>query len=350
MSDFRAPRLRLAGLGALVLTAAMLAPARAAELPIGATRYGSTIFVDATHLDQTKRGKPGPLGKDGADLKRLYFSVDHRFSDVWSAHLVTDINWTRNQSPTDLWVKHAYLQGAFSKAFVLRLGSADMPWAGFANQWGGYRYVEKELVTRLQYGASADWGVHALGAVAADGQLQYATSVVTGSSFKRPRTGDRPDVEARVNWQPSAHTVIGIGGYDGTRALDGGDHQALHTARRFDAMAAYADKRFRLGAQYFSATDWNQVRSARGDRAAGWSIWASMELVPGWAVFAREDQASTSRDINPSLRDRYTHLGVSWSVNHVLQVAAAYKHERQFDDAHELMHSREVGLWAQLKI
>lgn len=349
MSAPRAPRRAVAGLAALVFAAAGSPVAGAGELPAGDTDVGGTLFIDATHLDQTRNGKPVPLNRDGADLKRFYLSLDHRFGDVWSAHVVTDINWTRNQSPTDLWLKHAYLQGAFSKAFVLRLGAADMPWAGFANQWGGYRYVDKELVTRLSYGTSADWGVHALGALADGGPVQYAASVVTGSSFKHPRTGDRPDVEARLGWQPTRESVVAVGGYDGTRSLDGGDHEALHTARRFDALAAYADKRFRLGAQYFSATDWNQVRSTRGDRADGWSAWASVQVAPGWAVFARADGARTSRDLDPSLRDRYRNLGVAWTVNRALQVAAAWKDERQSDRAHELMRSRELGLWAQVK-
>lgn len=241
------------------------------------------------------------------------------------------------------------LQGNFSKAFVLRVGTAAMPWAGFANTWGGYRFVDKELVTRLSFGTSADWGIHTLGALAEDGQVQYAASVVSGSSFKRPRTGDRADVETRVGWQPGPHTVIAVGGYNGTRALDGGDHQAMHTARRFDAMAAYADKRFRLGVQYFGATDWNQVRSTMGDHAAGWSTWASAQFAPGWAVFVGADEAKTSLSLDPSLRDRYRNLGVAWPVDRNL-VAAAYKYERLSDQTRVLMHSREVGLWAQVKL
>lgn len=102
-----APRHALAGLICLVLAMVVQGVAWADDTPVGSTQFGSTIFLDATHLEQSKNGKPGPLNEDGADLKRLCFSADHRFSDIWSAHLVTDINWTRNQSPTDLWVKHA---------------------------------------------------------------------------------------------------------------------------------------------------------------------------------------------------------------------------------------------------
>lgn len=338
----------LTGLVTLALAAAAVTPVLAAETPIGETTFGGKIFVDASHLDQSKNGKRTDASGNSADLKRLYLDLDHRFSQVWSAHLTTDINWLRNASPTDLWVKRAYLQGAFSKALVLRLGSADMPWGGFVNSWSGYRYVDKELVTRLSYGASADWGVHVLGAVGDRGQLQYATSMVSGSSFKRPRTGDRPDFEARLAWQPTKQTVLAIGGYNGTRALDGGSHVALHTARRWDALAAYHDQRFRFGAQYFRATDWNQVRSTNNDRASGWSAWASMQLSPQWAAFVRHDQTDTSELLDPTRHDRYSNLGLEYRVNRNLQIAAVYKRERLANISKSLTASNEAGLWAQI--
>lgn len=338
----------VAGLAGLVLAVAAAAPARAADTAVGDTTLGGKIFIDATHLDQHRNGRRTGLDRNGVDLKRLYIDIDHRFSPVWSAHVTTDINWTRNQSPTDLWFKHAYLEGAFSKALVLRLGAAAMPWAGLVNHWSGYRYIDKELVTRLNFGASADWGVHLLGSAGERGQWQYATSMVSGSSFKRPRTGDRADFEARVAWQPTEYTVIALGGYDGTRALDGGDHTALHTARRQDLMVAYADKRLRLGAQYFRATDWNQVRSPQGDHARGWSVWASVKVAPRWALFARHDRADTSERLDPARRERYTDAGVEWEVNRSVQVAAAYKHERLANPSRELTASNEVGLWAQI--
>lgn len=322
--------------------------AQAADTPIGGTTIGGKLFLDATHLDQYKNGKRTDTRRDGADLTRFYIDIDHRFSRVWSAHLTTDINWLRDDSPTDLWVKRAYLQGAFSKKLTLRLGVADLPWTPFINSWSGYRYVDKELVSRLKYGGSVDWGVHVLGAVGGHGQLQYATSVVTGSGYKRPRTGDSADVEARVAWQPNRYTVLALGGYDGKRALDGGDHVTWHRARRQDAMAAYADGRFRLGGQYFSAIDWNEVRLVRGDRASGWSVWGSVKLDPHWAVFARHDQADTSERIDPTRHERYDNLGLEWNISRRVQLAAAYKHERITHVDRTLSSFNELGLWAQV--
>ncbi len=344
---FRYSSHALTGFATLAL-ATVVAPARAADTAIGETRFGGKVFFDITRLDQDRNGQRTGASGNGADLKRLYLDVDHRFSQVWSTHLTTDINWLRHESPTDLWAKRVYLQGAFSEAFTVRFGSADMPWGGFVNSWSGYRYVDKELVTRLKHGASADWGVHVLGSAGGRGQLQYATSMVSGSSYKRPRTGDRPDLEARVAWQPTRQTVLAIGGYNGTRALDGGYHAAHHTARRWDAMAAYRDARFRFGGQYFRATDWNQVRSLQNDRASGWSVWASMQLAPQWTVFVRHDQTDTSELQDPALHEHYTHLGLEYQVNRHWQVAAVYRHGRLANTGTPLTASNEAGLWAQV--
>lgn len=334
---------------ACVIASVLFTNAQADTLAVGDTTFGSTVFADATHLDQRVNGKPGKLGRNSVDLRRLYLSLDHRFSDVWSVHLVTDINWTRNQSPTDLWVRNAYLQGAFNRYLTLRLGAADLPWASFANRWNGYRYVDNELVSRLGFASTADWGAHAQGDLSANGRLQYAVAMVTGSGFKRPRLGSRADVETRVSWQPTRNTVVAVGGYDGTRGMDGGAHVALHTARRFDAMAAYADERWRFGAQFFRATDWNNVRTAQGDRADGWSAWASVQFAPRWSAFARVDQARTSRLIDPSLRDRYANVGVAWAATPKLQLALAAKRERFADARRERLRTREIGVWMQWK-
>ncbi|MGS1012959.1 porin [Rhodanobacter sp. UC4448_H15] len=341
-------RRHLAGWCALALATGAAAPATAADTPVGATTFNGKIFLDATHLNQYKNGKRTKLSPNGADLRRFYIDIDHRFSTIWSAHLTTDINWTRNQSPTDLWVKQAYLEGAFSKALVLRFGSAYLPWNSLVNSWYGYRYVEKEMINRLNYGVGADWGVHMLGKTGGEGQIQYAVSAVTGGGFKQPRTGDRADVESLVGWQPTKHSIIAIGGYDGKRALGGGNLPVYNTARRWDAMAAYADKRFRLGVQYFRATDWNQVRSPKGDRASGWSAWASVQLNPQWALFARHDRADTSELLDPARRERYTNFGLEWNVNRSLQLAAVYKRERLANASRALASSNEVGVWAQI--
>jgi hypothetical protein len=172
-------------------------------------------------------------------------------------------------------------------------------------------------------------------------------SVVTGSSYKRPRTGNRPDVEARFGWQPSEHTVVAVGGYDGQLGLDDDPRALTHTARRWDALAAYAGPRFRLGAQWFETRDWTQLRSPLSDSGHGWSAWASAKLSDRWTLFARHDASSTSAQLDPSRHDRYSNAGIEWRLTPKLQVAAVWKHQQLRDRSGERASANEAGLWAQ---
>jgi hypothetical protein len=90
------------------------------------------------------------------------------------------------------------------------------------------------------------------------------------------------------------------------------------------------------------------VRSPKGDRASGWSAWASVQLNPQWALFARHDRADTSELLDPARRERYTNFGLEWNVNRSLQLAAVYKRERLANASRALASSNEVGVWAQI--
>lgn len=334
--------------GALALAVAGTASAASDDLAVGQTSVNGSVFLDASHIDESVQGASESARSDGIDLKRFYFNVEHRFSEVWSVRVNTDIHWQRHQDPTDLWFKYAYLQGRFSKALTLRFGAAPMPWSPLVNHWYGYRYVDPELVSRVKVGETADWGVHSLGSFGTDEQWQYAVSVVTGAGYKKPRLGNGPDVAARVSWHPSAHTILAIGGYQGTRAQDVDSLQALHTARRLSVMAAYADSRWRAGIQYFRTRDWSQVLKPASDRGHGWSAWASVQLSPVVALFARHDRFQSSAWLDPQRRDRYSNVGVEWRARKWLRLAAVYKHESLVDSRQRSTTANEVGVWAQL--
>lgn len=342
---------KLAARLAVALAAACLAVAADAadDLPVGGTHVGTTLFLDATHVDQSTHGQHDSAASgSGIDLKRLYFILDHRFSEVWSAHLLTDVNWLRHGDPTRLWVKNAYLEGAFTSAFTLRMGAAPTPWVPLANHWYGYRYVEKDLVMRAKFGTPADWGIHALGSLGANHEIEYAVSVVTGAGFKEPRLGNGADVEARVAWHPVKQMIVALGGYEGTLAQDVDGLAKLHTARRVDAMVAWAGENWRLGGEYYHARDWNNVTSPAGDTSHGWSVWCSVQLGPRVALFARHDHTAPSADLDPARHDRYSNLGVEWRARKWLKLAAVYKRERLLLSGTDLKTINEVGVWSQV--
>jgi hypothetical protein len=337
----------LCALGLVPLVAA--ATASADDLSVGETGFGGDIFIDVSHLDQHINGMRTDTSGTDADLKRFRLHVDHRFSEIWSIHATTDIHWLRHQDPTDLWLRYAYMQGDFSDAFKLRLGSASMPWQGLITKWYGLRYVETDLTMRAKVGNPADWGVHARGTLGENGRVEYAAAVVTGAGYKKPRLGNGPDEAARVAFQPSKHTVIGLGGYRGTLGKDAGSLPHRHTATRWSLMAAFANSRWRLGGQYFRASDWSQVVRLPSDRSHGWSVWASVQLTPVLALFARHDHSSPSRSLDPERRDRYTNAGVEWKARKNVHVAAVFKRERLARDGQHLERDNEAGLYARIQ-
>lgn len=338
----------------MLLATAMAAPlvmataAHADDLDVGETTFGGKVFINASHLNHKVNGRQAHDSGTDVDLKRLFLNVEHRFSPVWSARVTTDIHRTRTHGPTDLWVRYAYLQGAFDKAFKLRLGSASLPWPGLVNSWSGFRYVDKELITRVGAGGSVDWGVHALGDFGARDAFSYQVSVVTGAGYKKPRLGNGPDVSGSLAWQPTAHTVVALGGYRGKLAKDAGQRHAQHKAQRMSVMAAYKDAVWRVGGQYFRARNWDRVLKTASDRRRGWSVWGSMQVTPDVALFARHDKSSPSRYLQPDRRGHYTNVGVEWSAPEWLRLAAVYKRGRMRDHGRHLETTHEVGLWAQI--
>lgn len=311
-----------------------------------ASRFNALMHVHASHLDRWTEGRSDPVS-DGIDLTRLFLDVDLPAGEVWSARLTTDVQWRRGRSPGDPWLRHAYLQRSAGEHAVVRVGSAPLPWAPFAMRWAGYGYVEKGLASRLGFGGAADWGIHLAGD--SDSNLAYAVAVVSGGGFQRPRIdAGSPDLEARLAWQPSAPMVVAVGGYRGRRALGGGRHYAYHTARRWNGLVAFANERVRLGAEFFEARDWKEVRSPQGDRARGWSAWAGLRIAPSWAAFVRKDRAATSTQRDPSRRERYAHLGVEWHVDEALRLAGALKRAQLRSRHQERQRYSELGVWAQV--
>jgi len=297
---------------------------------------GGKIFADLTYLDEKENDtKIAPSGT-GVDVTRFYLAVNEKFDDMWSANITTDASYSSGGGAVDVFIKKAYVQYSLpdSKALFARLGSADLPWVPFVEDLYGYRYVEHVITDRLHFGTSADWGLHAGGQ--ADG-ASYAVSVVNGSGYKNPTRSKSMDVEARVAYGIDGLTFA-VGGYSGKLGHDNYAAAATdiapgtyHMASRFDALVAYVNDGARFGAEYFSANDWNNVTTPASDQADGYSVWGSYDFNPQFGAFARWDQAKTSKDLAPDLKDEYFNVGLATHPTKGVDVALVYKHEKMDD-------------------
>src|SRR5260221_9335311 len=178
------------------------------------TTVGGRAFIDLTSLDSKTAGVKNAASGFGLDVKRFYLILDHTFDEVWSANLTTDFNYVSADSETQLFIKKAYVQAKISDAFVVRAGSADLPWIPFVESNYGYRYVEKMVLDRLSFGSTADWGVHA-GGKFADGMFSYAVSTIVGNGYKKPTRSKTLDWAGRVAFVPVKGLTARLGFYSG---------------------------------------------------------------------------------------------------------------------------------------
>lgn len=274
-------------------------------------------------IDQTDNGTE-------AELKRFYISVDHKFSDIFSADITTDFRYGTNGTSNDVlvYVKKAYVQAKLNPAFAIRVGAADMPWIPFVEGVYGYRFVENTLIDRTKFGTSSDWGVHLLGSFA-NNLVSYQLSAVNGSGYKTlARNSDTIDLEGRVSVNPIKPITLAVGGYSGKLGKSSDNGSTTRRATRFDALAAYTDKRIRAGVEYFAAKNWNDVNSIATDKSNGWSAFGSFALTPQIAAFGRYDWVKPNRDTNPALNDHYYNLGIDYKPLPPLDIALVYKRDR----------------------
>lgn len=302
------------------------------------TTIGGRSFFNVSNIHQISVDRMGVRAESAqngtqAELKRMYLSVDHKFSDVFSSDLTTDFRYNSNGISKDtlVFVKKAYFQAKPSPAFFVRVGEADLAWVPFVESLYGFRFVENTLIDRTKFGTTTDWGVH-IGGSLGKGLITYAVSAVSGAGFRNlSRSSDTIDLEGRIGINPVRNVTLGVGGYSGKlgkSAANLPDTATPHTARRFDAVAAYTDRNIRAGFEYFAARDWNTVTSAAVDRSDGWSAFGSFAFTPQFLAFGRYDWVNPSKDINPAFSDRYFNFGFDYKPLPPLDLALVYKRER----------------------
>lgn len=322
--------------------------ADALEKLVNNTRVSGRMYYDFSRIDAESNGVKTSATGTGFDIKRFYLGVDHKFNDTWSMNLTTDFQYSSAIGSTEIYLKKAYLEGNFGKAFNLRLGSTDLPWVPFAENAYGYRYVENTLVDRLKYGTSADWGVHVAGS-SDSGMFNYAAAMINGAGYKNPSRSKSVDFEGRIGFAPVEGLTLALGGYTGKLGKESETLDMPHTAKRFDALAAYATANFRIGAEYFSATDWN-VAQVASDKADGYSVFGNVALGGnGINLFARYDNADLSKDIDPSLQNTYYNFGVEFPITKGLKIAPVYKYTRLESDTGIDQVTKEFGMWGEFR-
>jgi hypothetical protein len=290
------------------------------------TKISGRMYFNFSNVDHTSDGVKQADNGTSFDIKRLYIGIDHKFDDIWSANVTTDFQYDAGAGATQLYIKKAYLEANISPALRIRAGSADMPWIPFVEDIYGLRQYEQTLIDRTKFGTSADWGVHASGKIA--NFLDYAVAVVDGAGYKHPFRSNSVDVEARISAKVKDFTFA-IGGYDGKlgKNVEGSATPDLHTASRFDALAAYTNDKIRVGLEYFHADNWNNVTTVASDSSDGYSLFGSYKFLPKWTAFSKYENVNPRNDTASSFEEKYYNLGISYSPTKIVDLGLVYKHD-----------------------
>lgn len=325
------------------------------------TKISGRMYYDITSLDYKRNGTTQSSNGVSFDIKRFYLGIDHTFDDVFSANLTTDINYVTSGAGTQLYVKKAYVQAKLDPAFIVRLGSADMPWIPYVEGVYGLRYVENTMVDRIKFGQSADWGVHILGDLGYG--FDYQLSVTTGAGYKTVSRTKQPDFEGRIGYKNGGFTLA-IGGKVGLNGVTHGT-ETYNTAGRFDVMAAYQYEGLNVGVEYYYATDYNQVTSETHSHGDGISPFVSYNLSPKWKLFGRYDHVEPYSDgTKKNYENNYYNIGISYSPTKIVDFALVYKYDRgengymkdsngtiggdAYADGNDGTYS-EVGIWGRVR-
>ncbi|WP_404409809.1 hypothetical protein LG272_04465 [Pseudidiomarina marina] len=303
------------------------------------TKLSSQIFVNFSNL-QIDDHQAATEGWQ-PDLKRFYLDLDHGWSDQWKLKVTTDVQWHRQQDPTDVWFRHAYIAYQMDKHNQFKLGVAELPWIDYAARRVGYRYIDPSLNPKNKLAAPTDLGLH-YGFTNQD--FSFAVSAITGGGFQKPRVGDQVDIELAAVWHISNAVDLATGWYEGTRTQDKDENPKYHVAQRWNIALSYQLKGTRVGIEYAYNDNWMQVNKMEEDASDGWSIWASNRLLPDYSVFVRYDWVHPSRRLSPDLERDYFQVGLDWNATNFLTIAFVAK-QSHVDSLVIEQEQNEIGIW-----
>lgn len=299
-----------------------------------------------TKVNGAKPTGAGSINGTGFNIKRFYLGVDHVFSPVFAGNVTMDVsnvvgqtsntNFTSTGTPAGsnqpglvgkgFYIKKAYLQAKLNPAFIIRLGAADLPWVPYVENQYGYRHLENTVADRLNFGTSADWGIHVLGDLAG-GLLSYQVSVIDGAGYRNVKVTNSVDVEGRLSLNYKGFYAA-VGGYSGKRGNDVEGAATPNTASRENALVGYKNKLFNVGLEYFHAKNWNNVTTTTDDKSDGWSGFGNVNFAKNWSVFGRYDWVKPTKITNDNTKDQYYNFGVQWEPVKIIDLALVYKHEK----------------------
>ncbi len=334
------------------------------------TSVSGRMYFDFSNIEQKTNGVKVPVTGTGFDIKRFYVGVDHKFNDMFSANVTMDARYQSTTNDVQFYIKKAYLQAKINDMLTIRAGSADMPWIPFVEEVYGYRFVDKTMTeNRFTFANSADWGVHSFGKFGEF--ISYQVSVVDGAGYRNPSRTSGVDVEGRLSAKvPTEYGEVtaAVGGYTGKlgKEVEGVTPNTFRTADRFSALLALTSPTYRVGVEYFTASNFNTVTTTdaartaahlSGDKAEGTSIFGSYNFTPEWSLFGKTEYVTPNTEVlfpYAAKKDHYYNFGLNWEPVKIVDLALVYKRGKTNANnapstAPQVASYDEIGVFGQFR-
>jgi hypothetical protein len=356
----------------------------------GDTKVSALAYFNASNINQQADGVKQPSNGTGFNVKRIYLTVDHKFSDIWSANVTTDISnvigetafgnyatptttvgaptCTTTATPASatgytttcaapaaanlgtagdvgkgLYIKKAFIQAKIDPALIIRAGSADTAWIPYMEAQYEHRYLEMTLTDNYKLAQSADWGIYALGDLA-DGLLSYQVGVVNGTGYRNVKVTKSVDVDGRLSAQYKGFYAA-VGGYTGRLGNNVQGAVVDHVAYRLDGALGFKNTLFNIGGEYVYAKNEQSVTKTTEDKYNGWSAFAQYNITPKWQVFGRADWIRYTPNIatGASVSNYYWNAGIQWQPAKLVDISLAYKRDTTFNLGGGTMTAQYLG-------
>jgi hypothetical protein len=227
----------------------------------------------------------GLIGKDlnGIQLRRVYFQLDNDLSIKYSTRLRLEVDGRslNTDGKISVFVKGAYL---LAKNVIPRgnfmFGVIGTPTWENAEEFWGYRSVEKTIADFRGLGSAADLGVGMKGYLDAAHKIGYSAMIGDG-------TGQKPE----DNRYKKAYVSVPLTPVANLKVEPYMDYEGGHAGTEkatFKLFAGYELKRGAIGVELVDRV--NHASTGGNKEPVGVSVFARMAPTPKLAAFGRYDR------------------------------------------------------------
>jgi len=301
-------------------------PVMAADLGSGLSVYGEMLAN--SKIASSKNTVSNVTTRNvQSNIDRAYLGVRYEASPIWSLNFKTEFRSVVGATNNVLRVKEANVEGRFSDALVVKLGSAELPLVTFEDNAWGHRYLMPglaELNATMLKSNTADYGIHFSGAVDSmdSGMFDYAASVIQGGGYLNQQNNSSSHIDYELLGSYSYDNAIVTAGY--RSGYNGVAAQASANKRYNFGLGYNLEDIGSFGAEYIRIDDRSGVTQVK---RAAWSVYGAAPVADALSLVARYDRTDPNTAVSNDTADKYL-VALEHTYNENVSVAFSYDYTK----------------------